>query len=442
MMKRFVYVLVDPNLNIIRYVGISYYPLERYKQHLRDKISNRYKAEWIAELKAQGQHPRLEIIGAYGVTQANEKEIELIRELRNQYGALITNIAAGGDSVALLTLEEEMLRRKNIAANKRSNDKTSNTQRTWIAAHPEFKEYLSSIFKGKSRLIPGRQRGCKSSEGLVFASVKDAAQHHDMHPTTITYSLTNKIPVKGILFTHSDIQFSEKQHKQRPVKCVEDGTTFLTIKEAARHYNVDWGTVKRAVDQDKPFKGIVLKYTDEIDEQEFKKEYQIPIKCSDGKMFSSVTEAAECYRLLPDHISYGLTHCDVVDGKYFHYEKDTHKTRIKGSPKAVYGSDGSVYTSPGYLIDALKCRPSTVLHKALSYDRPLKGIRYSYTPFEVITNHIGQARKGAKPFSDNQGNTFVSVLAASLRHKIERRLIKKELENDKPTRFSFTYLQD
>ena len=303
-----------------------------------------------------------------------------------------------------------------------------------------FTEHRSKNWKGKSRITPGRQRGCKSSEGLEFISVKKAAQHYNIHPTTITYSLTNKIPVKGLLFTHLDNQFSKKQHKQRSVKCIKDGNLFLTITDAARYYNVDWGTVKRAVDQGKPFKGIILEYTDEVDEQEYKKEYQIPIKCSDGHSFTSITDASKCYNLLPDHISYGITHCDIVDGKYFFYDNDKHKNRIKGTPKPIYGSDGSYYTSPGHLIDALKCRPSTVLHKALSYNRPIKGIHYSYTPFAIITNHVGQARKGAKPFKDNQGNTFFSVLSASLKHKICRKFIKEELEGKRVTNLAFNYI--
>jgi hypothetical protein len=423
-----------------RYSGITINEVGfRFKQHLRDQ-TNKLKEKWIKELGKQGKQPILTVIGQFEYEVARQKEIELIKEGRQLYGNLITNCTEGGDYY--FTEEIEIPRRAAISATRRSNYIASESRTIWIENHPEIREKLRNLWKGKKRLKPCRQRRCISSEGMEFDSVLDAAKYYNLHPNTITDALTKGILRKGMTFKYLDEDFILNKNKQRAVIDEDTNEIFFSISEAAEYYNVDWKTVKTAIDSNRPFQGNKLKYFDEIteeDENEYKKETQIPILCSDGQFFPSVFHAAKFYGLNPDHISYGLTHSDIVDQKIFYYLDN--KFKIKKTTQKVYGSDGSIYFSPGYLIDHLKCHFSTILHKALCYDRPVKGIKYSYIPFgKIDIPSLGQKRKGFKLFVDNKGNTFNAIFAASKFHNMNRKIIKAELENKRQTELNFKYL--
>lgn len=59
--ERFIYALVDPRDDTVRYVGCAIDVEERFNQHLRDR-GNTPKCEWLAELKRHGLLPGLEIL--------------------------------------------------------------------------------------------------------------------------------------------------------------------------------------------------------------------------------------------------------------------------------------------------------------------------------------------------------------------------------------------
>jgi predicted GIY-YIG superfamily endonuclease len=58
----YVYELIDPRTNEIRYIGITARPEIRFTQHLNGiNEPNGYKVEWIQELKEQGLLPEMRI---------------------------------------------------------------------------------------------------------------------------------------------------------------------------------------------------------------------------------------------------------------------------------------------------------------------------------------------------------------------------------------------
>src|SRR5258706_11231564 len=72
----FVYVLVDPRTDGIRYVGITNEPKSRFTQHLSGTSQyNGYKIEWIQELKEQGLRPEMRIIETVD-SKEEAKELE------------------------------------------------------------------------------------------------------------------------------------------------------------------------------------------------------------------------------------------------------------------------------------------------------------------------------------------------------------------------------
>lgn len=73
--KTFIYALVDPKTQEVRYVGKADDPQKRFASHLND-TSNPYKAFWIRQLKAQGYIPTLKILeeveGAMGFVKESQ----------------------------------------------------------------------------------------------------------------------------------------------------------------------------------------------------------------------------------------------------------------------------------------------------------------------------------------------------------------------------------
>lgn len=76
--SHYVYALFCPIENKIKYIGCSYNPKLRFKQHLADKTKSK-KTKWIFDLKKYNKRPELLIISEYkNKKTAHKKEIELI----------------------------------------------------------------------------------------------------------------------------------------------------------------------------------------------------------------------------------------------------------------------------------------------------------------------------------------------------------------------------
>lgn len=74
----YIYVLICPIENKIRYVGKSKNPKTRYKQHLKDaeKKQNTKKQKWIRELKSKKLYPIIKIIDK----EENEEKARILEE--------------------------------------------------------------------------------------------------------------------------------------------------------------------------------------------------------------------------------------------------------------------------------------------------------------------------------------------------------------------------
>jgi len=101
----FIYVLIDPLSNEIRYVGKSSVPQHRLKIHIREsKHESTHKERWIKHLRALGLSPLMSIIEEVSLDAWQEREhfwIEYYRE----HGAPLTNEAPGGKGVKSMTPE-------------------------------------------------------------------------------------------------------------------------------------------------------------------------------------------------------------------------------------------------------------------------------------------------------------------------------------------------
>ena len=100
MKTTYIYGLVDPRDNEIRYIGQSIDPEQRFKIHWRERckhkivVSNhKYQSEkalWLYELDMQGLKPSMTIIEQCDPKEADQKELYWIKEY-SKNGRWLTN---------------------------------------------------------------------------------------------------------------------------------------------------------------------------------------------------------------------------------------------------------------------------------------------------------------------------------------------------------------
>lgn len=98
-MKTYIYILVDPITNQIRYIGKSNNPFQRFKNHknrCRDK--NTHKRNWINKLRLKGVNPEIEVIDTVDIKDWKYWEKFWIQYFKS-IGCNLTNNCDGGEGL-------------------------------------------------------------------------------------------------------------------------------------------------------------------------------------------------------------------------------------------------------------------------------------------------------------------------------------------------------
>ena len=149
-----VYVLKDPRDGAVRYVGLSYRPEYRLKEHLYTAKHGRYHVHrWIGCLLKEGVSPVMEIVedkiedGKHG-----EVERSWIQHFKSE-GCKLTNLTDGGEGVKGLARTPEMIDRMRKSLTGRH-------------LSPEHRAKLSRIRKGRKVTEETRRRMSIGLSGL------------------------------------------------------------------------------------------------------------------------------------------------------------------------------------------------------------------------------------------------------------------------------------
>lgn len=183
----FIYALVDPVSEQVRYVGKSNNPSERIKSHVRTApFDKTHKAYWIRNLIKNGQQPKLMILEQVDITEWEQKEQYYIQSF-HQAGCKLTNGNAGGLGEISPTLEvrEKLARARygkitpDIVRNKISmaHEGMKHTQiskqkmsimKQGTTHSTETKQKMSLSHKGKQHSLAAKNKISLAKKGKVF----------------------------------------------------------------------------------------------------------------------------------------------------------------------------------------------------------------------------------------------------------------------------------
>lgn len=109
MKTTYIYALLDPRTNEIKYVGKSDYPKARYKTHCK-RTDNKHLMNWIKQLKRENLQPSLMTLEECDNSIWQERERYWIKYYREQ-GCKLTNLTDGGDGTIGYEFTEEVCKK-------------------------------------------------------------------------------------------------------------------------------------------------------------------------------------------------------------------------------------------------------------------------------------------------------------------------------------------
>ena len=96
--KTFIYALIDPTTDKIRYIGKSNNPKQRLLRHIKDVYKTiSYKNSWLRSLLSNNLYPELFILDEVSYEEWQFWEQHYI-SLYKYYGYTLTNMTIGGES--------------------------------------------------------------------------------------------------------------------------------------------------------------------------------------------------------------------------------------------------------------------------------------------------------------------------------------------------------
>lgn len=154
MKRTYIYILIDPRTNMIRYVGKADNCDNRFRKHIYEaNTKNNHKANWIKSLLKENLTPILEIIDEVDNCEWEFWECHYI-SLYKSWGFVLVNQTNGGEGG---TMSPEILKIIAIKSRGNKNMKDKNhTKETKKIISKKLKEYF--IKNGFSEVIKEKQK--------------------------------------------------------------------------------------------------------------------------------------------------------------------------------------------------------------------------------------------------------------------------------------------
>lgn len=178
----YIYALLDPCTNIIRYVGKSISPNKRYYQHLHPKGFT-HKDNWIRKLISNDLKPIIKILEECTEDNWEERECFWISSFEN-----LTNSTDGGQDGRMSEKVRQKLSLINSGENnpnfgKKASDKTRNLISERLKDRNLSKEHKNNIGVSLSKKI--------TIDGIEYNSISHAGKELNYSPGFIHHRLNS-----------------------------------------------------------------------------------------------------------------------------------------------------------------------------------------------------------------------------------------------------------
>lgn len=105
---RYIYLLLEPDDDVIRYVGCCSHPDDRYRHHVSKNAIPLVKC-WVDSLKERGQLPRMEIVGTVGKYGFWHEQIVAMTEFGEVVELAVINKLLAGKWVGNVKMKSDLL---------------------------------------------------------------------------------------------------------------------------------------------------------------------------------------------------------------------------------------------------------------------------------------------------------------------------------------------
>ena len=262
---RDIYLLICPIENIVRYVGISVDPKERFGVHCSpsQEKENEHKFRWIQKLKKQGLLPELKVIAEQvEKKEAERREVDLIAYYKSILGEKLTNIHKGGG------LPPAQFGDKNFLRTERGRKLSS--ERNSGAGHPNYGLRGGESFRAEKV----DQYNINGDLIKTWPSIKDAERElFNGRETHISAVINGRLKrSEGFVWRFSGETFDKYPSKLERLRCVEQLNKstgevikeFQTIRSAALELNIaDTSITKTCKNKRKSAGGFGWRYKHE-----------------------------------------------------------------------------------------------------------------------------------------------------------------------------------
>lgn len=183
----YIYSLIDPQSNQVRYIGKSINPKRRYYEHIKYVDNNSHKSNWIKKLILQGLKPSLSIIEECDLNTWESRERYWITQYPN-----LTNGTDGGEDCRITPEVRERLRVINSGENNPCYGKVWTDEERQRLSESRKKVKLTEEWKDNI----GKTLGYRCEiDGVIYRSKKQASIILGVSHTTIDRRLkSNNYP--------------------------------------------------------------------------------------------------------------------------------------------------------------------------------------------------------------------------------------------------------
>lgn len=167
--KTYIYALIDPRTQEVRYIGKANNPFDRLKGHLGEKKSNTHKYHWIETLKTELIVPILQILEVCDKVAWQEKEIYWIKFFKS-IGSNLTNSTDGGDGYTEMSKEvrEKISKLNRLNKGRKFSEERNRKigEKTRIRfSNPEYRKRMGEIQKRIQQDPEFKKRKSESHKG-------------------------------------------------------------------------------------------------------------------------------------------------------------------------------------------------------------------------------------------------------------------------------------